>query len=146
MKKQRSPGAERLHQARRAAAKELGLKVTDPKVIRLATLQAAYDQVQAQIAAGRVIDIDNMLKIDTALAEVRASAATNTTPKVELVIVEQLHGICQKCGHSQPQPAQDHLPPEPLPPPVVDAEARLKPLAAPTSPTTPANFVELRPR
>jgi hypothetical protein len=140
----RSPAAERLYQVRRAAAKELGLKVTDPKVIRLATLQAAYDQVQAQIAAGRVIDIDNMLKIDTALAGVRASAATNTTPKVELVIVEQLHGICQKCGHSQPQPAQDHLPPEPLPPP--DAEARLKPFAAPTSPTTPANVVELRPR
>lgn len=143
MKKQRTPGAERLHQTRRAAAQELGLKITDPRVIRLATLQAAYDQVQAQIAAGRVIDIDNMLKIDTALAEVRASAATNTTPKVELVIVEQLHGICQKCGHSQPQPAQDHLPPKPLPPPVVDAGCKLKPFAAPTS---PANVVELRAR
>jgi hypothetical protein len=96
----RSPSAERLHRARKAAARELGLKITDPRVIRLSTLQAAFDQAQSQIAAGRVVDIDNMLKIDTALADVRASAATNTTPKVELVIVEQLHGICQKCGPS----------------------------------------------
>jgi hypothetical protein len=96
----RSPAAERLHQARRAAAKELKLKISDHRVIRLATLQAAYDQVQAQLAAGKIIDVDNMLKIDAALAEVRASTLVEL-PKLEIAFVRPIHEHCRKCGKSQ---------------------------------------------
>jgi len=96
----RSPGAERLHQARRAAAKELGLSITDTKVVRLATLEAAHGQIQAQLAAGKPIDVSAMLQIDSALAELRASIAS-VPPKVEIVFVRSLHEHCRRCGESQ---------------------------------------------
>jgi len=50
MKKQRTPGAERLLKARRVAAKELRLPVTDWRVKRYAVLMVAYDGIQARLA------------------------------------------------------------------------------------------------
>ena len=76
----RTPGAERLYRARRAAAKELGVKANDPRAIRLATLQCAHDSAQAQLAGGRTVDIDSLLKLDAALAQARAAAGANTKP------------------------------------------------------------------
>jgi hypothetical protein len=43
------PAKTPLHEARRKAAKELNLPVGDQRVIRLATLQCAYDAAQAQL-------------------------------------------------------------------------------------------------
>jgi hypothetical protein len=108
-------GTTPLHEARRAAAKELGVKASDPRAIRLATLLCAYDSVQAQLAAGRTVDVDNLLKLDAALAQARVSVAP--PPEVKVTFVEQLHGICQKCGHSQPQAKTLPGPVAPSPPP-----------------------------
>ena len=58
-----------LHAARRAAAKELALPITDWRVIRLATLVCAHDAVQARLANGASVDVDHLLKLDAALAK-----------------------------------------------------------------------------
>jgi hypothetical protein len=96
-----------LHEARKRAAKELKLPVSDWRVQRLAVLVSAFDQVQAQMAAGKVVNIDDMLKIDAALAEVRASVPVQHVVSVELVEGPIEH--CPACGwHRDQQP-----PPEP---------------------------------
>ena len=103
----RTPGAERLYRARRAAAKELGVKANDPRAIRLATLQCAHDSAQAQLAGGRTIDIDSLLKLDAALAQARAVAAS--APPLHVQFCRRLYGVCQKCGHVQE--LDEELPP-----------------------------------
>jgi len=90
-------GTTPLHEARRAAAKELALPINDPRVIRLATLQCAYDNSQAVLAAGRAVDIDGLLKLDAVLAEARAAA--QPPPKIELEIVPPVKTKCPKCAH-----------------------------------------------
>jgi hypothetical protein len=108
----RTPGAERLHQARRAAAKELSVKANDPRAIRLATLQCAHDSAQAQLAGGRTVDIDSLLKLDAALAQARAAATS--APSLNVQFCRRLYGVCQKCGHVQE--LDEELPPLPEPP------------------------------
>ena len=103
----RTPGAERLYRARRAAAKELGVKANDPRAIRLATLQCAHDSAQAQLAGGRTIDIDSLLKLDAALAQARAVATS--APSLNVQFCRRLYGVCQKCGHVQE--LDEELPP-----------------------------------
>ena len=88
----RTPGAERLYRARRAAAKELGVKANDPRAIRLATLQCAHDSAQAQLAGGRTIDIDSLLKLDAALAQARAVATS--APSLNVQFCRRLYGVC----------------------------------------------------
>jgi len=119
--------------------------MSEARYTRLEELKA-----EAAAALNLPINADNVvllsalkLEHEVLLESLTKFAPATPPPKVEVIFVEQLHGICEKCGHSQPQPAQDHLPPKPLPPPVVDAGGKLKPFAAPTS---PANVVELRPR
>jgi hypothetical protein len=118
LSKKRPAGAERLYRARRVAAKELKLPVTDWRVKRLATLTYAYDGIQAQLAAGRTIDIDNLLKIDAALAEVRASAPS--IPKVEIAFVEGLVGICPVCKAE----VHPYEPPQALTRPLLSTETK----------------------
>ena len=108
----RTPGAERLYRARRAAAKELGVKANDPRAIRLATLQCAHDSAQAQLAGGRTIDIDSLLKLDAALAQARAVATS--APSLNVQFCRRLYGVCQKCGHVQE--LDEELPALPKPP------------------------------
>jgi len=96
-----------LHAARRAAAKELALPITDWRVIRLATLVCAHDAVQARLANGASVDVDHLLKLDAALVQARAAAAP--APPVSLQICRQLHGVCQRCGHIQE--LDEELPP-----------------------------------
>ena len=108
----RTPGAERLHQARRAAAKELSVKANDPRAIRLATLQCAHDSAQAQLAGGRTVDIDSLLKLDAALAQARAVATS--APSLNVQFCRRLYGVCQKCGHVQE--LDEELPALPEPP------------------------------
>jgi len=128
----RTPGAERLYRARRAAAKELGVKANDPRAIRLATLQCAHDSAQAQLAGGRTIDIDSLLKLDAALAQARAVATS--APSLNVQFCRRLYGVCQKCGHVQE--LDEELPPLPEPP-----RAQTPSLTRPSRPG--GNVVEL---
>jgi hypothetical protein len=93
----------------------LKLPITDPAVIRLATLTAAHNQVQAQIAAGKSVDVSGMLAIDNALAEVRA--ALKPLPNLEIYFVSGVTGIfnCQHCGKRNDIPDYKPLPPPPSP-------------------------------
>jgi hypothetical protein len=130
----------RLEELKAEAAAALNLPINAGNVVLLSALKLEHEVLLESLIAGRAVDPSALLNITEAIAKF---APATPPPKVEVTFVERLHGICEKCGHSQPQPAQDHLPPKPLPPPVVDAGGKLKPFAAPTS---PANVVELRPR
>ena len=130
----------RLEELKVEAAAALNLPINADNVVLLSALKLEHEVLLESLIAGRAVDPSALLNITEAIAKF---APAMPPPKVEVIFVEQLHGICEKCGHSQPQPAQDHLPPKPLPPPVVDAGGKLKRFAAPTS---PANVVELRPR
>jgi hypothetical protein len=107
---QRTPGAERLHRARRAAARELGVKADHPAAIRVATLQVAYDAAQAQLANGRAVDLDSLVRIDAALAAARSSVPHQHTVNIE--IVDGTRKTCPFCGVTF-NPHDD--PPKPLP-------------------------------
>lgn len=139
MTTQRTPGAERLHKARKAAARELGLKITDPAVIRLAILTTAYDQIQARIASGQTIDVDAMLKLDDALAEVRK--ASKPLPNLEIQFVRSVTGIfnCQHCGKRNEIPDHHPLPPPEDPPPIPEAASGSSE-AVKAPPSKPAPF------
>jgi hypothetical protein len=73
MKKPRAPGVERLLKARRAASKELRLATTDWRTRRYALLMCAHDNVTARLASGADFDVDNLLKIDAGMQEIRSS-------------------------------------------------------------------------
>jgi hypothetical protein len=60
-----------LNAARKAVAAELKLPIDDWRVTRLSTLVAAYNGCQATLASGRDVDIDELLKLDTQIAQVR---------------------------------------------------------------------------
>lgn len=126
-----------LHEARRRAAKELGLPVSDPRVIRLATLQCAYDSAQAQLASGRTIDIDNLLKLDAALAEARASVPHQHA--VNIQIVDGRRKCCPFC-HTIFDPTDAD--PKPLPfEPEIDGPrllAERRPSSTDADPSSPA--------
>jgi hypothetical protein len=68
-----TPGAERILTARQEAAAELKLDISDWRVKRYATLMVTYDSYQARLAAGADINLDGLLKLDAAMAEIRAS-------------------------------------------------------------------------
>ena len=74
--------------------------------------QCAHDSAQAQLAGGRTIDIDSLLKLDAALAQARAVAAS--APSLHVQFCRRLYGVCQKCGHVQE--LDEELPPLPEPP------------------------------
>src|SRR5215470_772686 len=63
----------RLLRARKAAAKELRLPVTDWRVRRYALLMNAHDNLTAQLAAGVGVSIDGLLKLDASMQEIRAT-------------------------------------------------------------------------
>jgi hypothetical protein len=101
-----------LHAAREHAAAELQLPIDDPRVKRLAMLTCAYDQIQSQMANERPIDVGAFLKIDTAMAEVRALATP--MPTVELTILNPVDAAppgtgtsglikCRRCGWQPPE-------------------------------------------
>jgi hypothetical protein len=69
--------------------------------------QCAHDSAQAQLAGGRTIDIDSLLKLDAALAQARAVAAS--APPLHVQFCRRLYGVCQKCGHVQE--LDEELPP-----------------------------------
>jgi hypothetical protein len=95
----RTPGADRLHAARHAAAKELKLPITDWRVKRLAVLTCSYEQAEASLAAGRGVDVDDLMKLDAALAQARASVPVQHAVTIEVVEGPIEH--CPKCGWSR---------------------------------------------
>ena len=102
-----------LHEARRQAAKQLGLKPTDPRVVQLSMLLAARDQLQKQLAAGKVVDVAALLKLDEALKAYMP--AVESSVSVQLVPMT----ICARC-RSEIEREPDPPPPDPprlLPPP-----------------------------
>ena len=121
----------RLEELKAEAAAALNLPINADNVVLLSALKLEHEVLLESLIAGRAVDPSALLNITEAIAKF---APAMPPPKVEVTFVERLHGICEKCGHSQPQPAQE---------PIVDAGGKLKPFAAPTS---PANVVELRPR
>jgi hypothetical protein len=92
-----NPGALQLLQARKRAAKETERAVNDPAVIQLAALMLAYDALQVRIAQGANFSVDELLRLDEALAAARAKAVP--VPKVEVNFVEGVVGIfdCPHC-------------------------------------------------
>lgn len=102
-----------LHTAREQAAAELQLPIDDPRVRRLAGLLCAYNQIQAQMANERPIDVGAFLKIDSSMAEVRALATP--TPRVEVTILDPtdaappgagaVDGLirCRRCNWAPPE-------------------------------------------
>ena len=105
-----------LHEARRQAAKQLGLKPTDPRVVQLSMLLAARDQLQKQLAAGKVVDVAALLKLDEALKVYML--AVESSVSVQLVPTT----ICARC---QSEIEREPNPPPPLrllPPPSAVSE------------------------
>jgi hypothetical protein len=141
----RSPSAERLYRARKAAAKELKLPVTDWRVRRFALLMVAHDNVTARLANGADVSVDNLLKVDAAMQEIRASMPPEPM-SLDLHFVDGVTGIfnCQHCGQRNEIP--DHHPlrePDapPIPPP--DKKPTSEPAAAVAVPSG-GNVVPLK--
>lgn len=92
----RAPGAERLFQARKAAARELGLPVTDYRVIRLAAMAVTFDALQVQIATGGTVNISELERIDQMLTAARNAKPEPTNVSIRLVGPELVK--CPSCG------------------------------------------------
>jgi hypothetical protein len=93
-----NPEAKALLAARRSAAKELALPVTDWRVRRFGLLMAAHDALTARAAAGEHYKIEDLLRLDSAMQEIRGSIPNEHTIKIEYA--EGVCGIyrCSKCG------------------------------------------------
>jgi hypothetical protein len=100
----------RLEELKAEAAAALNLPINADNVVVLSALKLEHEVLLESLIAGRAVDPGALLNITEAIAKF---APATPPPKVEVTIVEGLHGICEKCGHSQPQPTQDHLPPKP---------------------------------
>ena len=87
MSKRRSASAERLHKARRQASRELKLPTADWRCKRYALLMCAHDNATARLANGADINVDSLLRLDQAMAEVRASVPQEPI-KVTVEIVD----------------------------------------------------------
>jgi hypothetical protein len=93
-----TPGAALAH-AREQAAKELGLPVDSGLVQRFAVLSVAHEAVQALVASGHINDtsISNLLKLDEALAALRAAAPPKPV-NVSIRFVGEPE-TCPQCGY-----------------------------------------------
>jgi hypothetical protein len=116
MRKRRSPGADRLLKATRAASKELKLPVDSWQVRRFALLMCAHDNVTARLANGADVSIDNLLKIDSAMQEIRSSVPQEPI-RVAIEIVEPL------APPDTPPPAPPPTETKPSPPAPLPAAA-----------------------
>jgi hypothetical protein len=100
MTAERPAAAEALLKAREQAASELKLPVTDARVVRLATMQLAYDSVQARLVTGQAFDLGDLLRLDAALLELRREVTPHEALKVDLQLYETPRGLfhCAACG------------------------------------------------
>jgi hypothetical protein len=115
----RTPAAERLYRARRAAAKELKLPITSWQVRRFALLMVAHDNITQRLANGADVSVDNLLKVDVAMAEIKASVPQEPI-KVEIEVVNPV---------PLPEPSPPTPPPS-SPPPTETSPAPSAPAAS----------------
>ena len=113
------------------------LPVTDWRCKRYALLMVAHDNVTARLASGADISVDNLLKIDTAMAEIRASVP-QAPLRVDVELIEGPIEHCPKCGWHRDEPLLPPEPPPSAPPPTETKPSPPAPLPAATS-----NVVEL---
>jgi hypothetical protein len=140
----------RLLRARKAAAKELRLPVTDWRVRRYALLMNAHDNLTAQLAAGAGVSIDGLLKLDASMQEIRATIPPEPI-KVKIEYVQGVVGLytCKHCGKRNELPEGEYTPPPKKDyPRTIDAEAvkvvepsktLTAPKASPAATPSPAN-------
>ena len=145
MSKRRSASAERLHRARKVAAKELKRPVTDWRCKRYALLMCAHDNTTARLAAGADINVDALLRLDTAMQEIRSSVPPEPIT-VRLDVVNPTTCKCPKCAHvfdpeSPERTVMLEPPPDPEPPPPAPPPTETKPPLAPSA--APTNVVAL---
>ena len=93
-----TPETKALLLARRSAAKELRLPVTDWRVRRYALLMVAHDQITARLAAGEGVNVEALLKLDASMQEIRSSIPDEQRT-IKIGYVEGVRGIytCQHC-------------------------------------------------
>jgi len=92
-----APEAAALLAARRAAAKELKLPVHDWRVKRYALLMVAHDAVTAAAGTGAGYDINDLLKLDGAMQEIRATLPPERV-KVDIKFIGREDFTCRHCG------------------------------------------------
>ena len=116
-----------------AAAEDLKLPAKDWRVPRYAILMVAHQRIQAAIATGQDYDIDQLLKIEAAMQEIRSSLPPEpikvgieiiggTDDEHEYCHAPGCHGdiikICICCGRI---PGEDPHRPSKRPPPQLTA-------------------------
>ena len=126
MSKKRSAGAERLRRARKAASKELRLPLGSWQTRRYGLLMVAHDNITTRLANGGDVSIADLLRIDEAMAAIRASLPPEPVG-VTIEIVDSLPQLPSPDPPSTPPPTPSTPPTEttkPSPP---------APSAAPTN-------------
>ena len=90
-----------LQRAREAAGRELKLPVDDWRVVRLATLTMASEQLQAELALGGRVDFGDLLSVDKQLAELRKELKPAAEPiSVDVHVIGPAdEAKCPECGH-----------------------------------------------
>lgn len=99
----RSTAAERLRKAQRAAAKELKLPADSWQVKRFALLSIAHENITARLAAGGDIRIEDLIKVDQQMQEIRASLPPEPIA-VQLTVVHTKHTRGPELPPSDPTP------------------------------------------
>jgi len=111
MTKRRSPDAQRLLDARKAAAKELKLDPSDWRVRRYALLALSIENIEAALATGEDLDTDSLSKIDAQMQKIRDTLPPEKH-QVSVQFVEGCIGIytCQHCGKRNDLEAGTYVP------------------------------------
>ncbi|MFZ0150737.1 MAG: hypothetical protein WAM72_20825 [Xanthobacteraceae bacterium] len=127
MSKKRSAGAERLRRARKAASKELRLPLGSWQTRRYGLLMVAHDNITTRLANGGDVSIADLLRIDDAMAAIRASLPPEPVG-VTIEIVDSLPQLPSPDPPSTPPPT----PPSPpsSPPPTETSPAPSAPAAS----------------
>ena len=130
MSKKRSAGAERLRRARKAASKELRLPLGSWQTRRYGLLMVAHDNITTRLANGGDVSIADLLRIDEAMAAIRASLPPEPVG-VTIEIVDSLPQL------PSPDPPSTPPPTPPTPP------TETKPSPPAPLPAAASNVVEL---
>jgi hypothetical protein len=139
-----TPETKALLIARRAAAKELRMPVTDWRVRRYALLMVAHDQITARLANGEGVNVDALLKLDASMQEIRSSVP-DERHTIRIAYAEGIIGVCPHCKAEIPDyraPESTAIESKPKVP-AVGQPPEPKPLSAATP--APANHIVERP-
>jgi hypothetical protein len=118
---ERSPEAQRLIDARDAAAIELGLPAKDWRVRRYALLALQFEDIEIDLASGAKTDTDKLIKLDASMQEIKASLPPQ---QVELAVVRSI--ICPSCKAKRPMTAAEE-----------QSSPASPPASSPSAPATP---------